>query len=61
MHRTHLDKILRDLDVAWAVWPILEKHSLSVEEGEKSLAACGVARAGIVAAMAVRMRRSASE
>jgi len=52
MHRTHLDKILRDLDVAWAIWPILEKHSLSVKESEKSLAACGVARAGIVAAMA---------
>lgn len=52
MHRIHLDKILRDLDVAWAVWPIL--HSLSVEESEKT-------RAGIVAAMAAQMRRSASE
>jgi hypothetical protein len=49
MHLIHFREIMRDVEVAYAIRPIVRKYFLTVEDTTKALIACGVPRAADVA------------
>ena len=49
MHLIQFREIMRDAEVAHAIYPIVLKYHLSVEDTTKALLACGVSRAANVA------------
>jgi hypothetical protein len=49
MHRTELKEIIRDVDIACAVRPIVQKHHLSVENTTELLTKALIPRARGVA------------
>ena len=49
MHLIRFREIMRDAEVAHAIYPIVLKYHLSVEDTTKALLACGVSRAANVA------------
>ena len=49
MHHIQFREIMRDAEVAHAIYPIVLKYHLSVEDTTKALLACGVSRAANVA------------
>jgi len=49
MHQIQFCEIMRDAEVAYAIYPIVRKYLLTAEETTKALIACGVPRAANVA------------
>jgi hypothetical protein len=49
MHLIQFREIMRDAEVAHAIYPIALKYHLSSEDTTKALLACGVSRAANVA------------
>ena len=49
MHLIQFREIMRDAEVAYAIYPIVLKYLLTVEETTKALLECGVSRAANVA------------
>ena len=49
MHLIELREIMRDAEVANAIYPIMLKYRMTVEDTTKALLACGVSRASNVA------------
>jgi hypothetical protein len=49
MHLTQFREIMRDAEVAHAIYPVVRKYLLTVEDTTKALIACGVPRAANVA------------
>jgi hypothetical protein len=45
MHHIQFREIMRDAEVAHAIYPIVLKYHLSAENTTKALLACGVSRA----------------
>jgi hypothetical protein len=48
MHKRQFAELLRDVNVGYAIRPVVLKHSLTLEETTAALSACGVPRAGKV-------------
>jgi hypothetical protein len=53
MRRKQLRQIIRDVDVACAIRPIMRRHLLTLEATVDMLTKCGVERAGSVARLAM--------
>jgi hypothetical protein len=49
MHRTQFKEILRDVEVAVCICPVVQKHHLSEEETKKALVELRVPRAANIA------------
>jgi hypothetical protein len=58
MHHIQFREIMRDAEVAHAIYPIVLKYHLSVEDTTKALLACGVSRAANVAQLITGILRS---
>ena len=58
MHHIQFREIMRDAEVAHAIYPIVLKYHLSVEDTTKALLACGVPRAASVAQIITSILRS---
>ena len=51
MHRTHLNEILRDTAVAYAIRPTIERRKLTFAETRDALIALNVPRPAMIAAL----------
>ena len=58
MHHIQFREIMRDAEVAHAIYPIVLKYHLSVEDTTKALLACGVSRGANVALIITGILRS---
>ena len=58
MHHIQFREIMRDAEVAHAIYPIVFKYHLSVEDTTKALLACDVSRAANVAQIIPDILRS---
>ena len=58
MHYIQFREIMRDAEVAHAIYPIVLKYHLSAEDTAKALLACGVPRAASVAVLITGILRS---
>lgn len=58
MHHIQFREIMRDAEVAHAIYPIVLKYHLSVEDTTKALLAYGVSRAANVALIITGILRS---
>jgi len=53
MHQIQFRQIMRDAEVAYAIYPIVRRHLLTVEETADVLRTCGMGRPGNVAWIAM--------
>lgn len=51
MHRTHLNEILRDTAVAYAIRPTIERRKLTFAETRDALIALNIPRPATIAAL----------
>lgn len=58
MHHIQFREIMRDAEVAHAIYPIVLKYHLSAGDTTKALLACGVSRAANVAQIITGILRS---
>ena len=52
MRALQFDQIMRDAEVANAIWPVIVKYHLTMQKTAETLLTCGVPRASNVAAVA---------
>jgi hypothetical protein len=55
MHRIQFREIMRDAEVARAIYPVVLKYLLNLDETSKALMTCGVPRAANVAQIASKL------